>query len=54
MMFFRRNEKLFVLRCRTTESEVQQTLKHQLLDCEDLFLLSDLAEPALKISVFRS
>ena len=31
------------------EAEVQQTLKDQLLDCEDLFLISDLAEPVLKL-----
>ena len=33
---------------RPSESVVQQTLKHQLLDCEHLFLISDCAEPVLE------
>ena len=37
--FVERNDKLFVLQCRSAESEFQQTVKHQLLDCEHLFLI---------------
>ena len=39
-----RNEKLIVRHRRSMESEVQQALKHQFLDCEHLFLITHCAE----------
>ena len=43
------NEKFVARHGRSVESEVQQALKRQFLDCEHLFLISDLAESVLKI-----
>ena len=40
-----------VRHCRSTETEVQQTLKHQLLDC-DVFIIPDLTEPVHKCVCF--
>ena len=45
---FQCNEKLFVLQRRSSESEVQQALKHPFLDCEHIFLISDCAESFLE------
>ena len=42
------NEKFIVRHRRSTESEIQQSLRHQLLDCGHLFLTSDRAGPLLK------
>ena len=48
MMMFHCHEKFAVRHGRSTESEGLQTLKHQILDCEQLFTISDLADPVLK------
>ena len=48
-----RNEKLIVRHRRSTESENQQALKHQFLDCGHLFLISDCGESVLKLVRLR-
>ena len=48
----RRSEQPFVLQCRSAESEVQQTLKQQLLDCEHIS--SSLILPNLFSNLFGS
>ena len=47
-VFLQRNEKLFALRCRAAEYAVQRTLKHQVLDCEYRFFISNRAEALLE------